>query len=73
MAQRGSHKARMWLQLIMGQHFKASSQDEMSYINKCDGLTAANLQDDMGIGDFMKYLDSFLSDFLKSLNKIRIS
>ena len=45
----------------------------MSYINKCDGLTAANLQDDMGIGDFMKYLDSFLSDFLKSLNKIRIS
>ena len=33
MAQTGAHKARMLLQLIMGQHFKASSQDDISYIN----------------------------------------
>ena len=40
---------------------------------KCVGLTAASLQDDIGISDFMKYLDSFLSDFLKSLKTFGIS
>ena len=38
---------------------------------KCVGLTTASLQDDIGISDFRKYLDSVFNLFPEITEKIR--